>query len=534
MATQYRSRFEVKMMVQKRQFRLEHPDSHYCAAIFRYMREYAVKYRTISTFVSLDDKHRIKVGEPGQPNAAVERGRRVLVDRNETFEVSDHDFCKFSIIPSVSFVLDIPEEFDQSWYRGTVHIGYKDAVFELSSALRHVTELHSILHKQTSNPMLFIYTDGGPDHRLTYFSVQLSLIALFRKLDLDLLVAGRTAPCHSWKNPVERIMSIVNLGLQCVGMMRKEGSPEFERAIKHANNLSQVREASSKYKADVKMSIQPPIELLTSITERLELKGKPFVVFNSASGDEIRDFWESLHFIDSFIEESDSSKAILSSRPQLQAFMEHCCQQRHYTFCIKKCGDAECHICSPVRMDAEVFQTLHFLPDPVLAADGHYLPFEDVFQSQTSEKDRPSLQAQKQKKSLSYSPVKQHALNVGVVVQCDECNKWRLLFSKRKLAFHERRELEQLLSDISYSCGSKMEDLQLPEQLKCVEIRIHQCIDRIEKLYYSAYPNDVLCIHCGSTENILESWAEESIYPYCSDCSSKEKVYKRGATQKKK
>ena len=104
-ATQYRSRFEVKMMVQKRQFRLEHPDSHYCAAIFRYMREYAVKYRTLSMFVSLDDKHRVKVGEPGRPNAAVERGRRVLVGTNEIFEVSDHDFCKFSIIPSVFSVM---------------------------------------------------------------------------------------------------------------------------------------------------------------------------------------------------------------------------------------------------------------------------------------------------------------------------------------------------------------------------------------------------------------------------------------------
>ena len=152
--------------------------------------------------------------------------------------------------------------------------------------------------------------------------------------------------------------------------------------------------------------------------------------------------------------------------------------------------------------------------------------------SQTSEKDRPSLQAQKQKKSLSYSPVKQHALNVGVVIQCGECNKWRLLFSKRKLALHERHELEQLLSDISYTCGAKIEDLQLPEQLKCVEIRTHQCIDRIEKLYYTAYPSDVLCIHCGNTENIVDS--EELIYPQCNDCSNKEKVYKRGATQKKK
>ena len=278
------------------------------------------------------------------------------------------------------------------------------------------------------------------------------------------------------------------------------------------------------------MSLQPPIELLASITERLELKGKPFRVFDSASEDEISDFWESLHFIDPSLEESDSSKAVLSSRPQLQVFMEHCCQ-RHYTFCIKKCGNAECHICSPVRMDTELFQTLRYLPDPMLGSDGHYLPFNDVFRSQTSEKDRPSLQAQKQKKSLSYSPVKPHALNVGVVIQCDECNKWRLLFSKRKLALHERHELEQLLSDISYMCGAKIEDLQLPEQLKCVEIRTHQCIDRIEKLYYTAYPSDVLCIHCGNTENIVDS--EELIYPQCNDCSNKEKVYKRGATQKK-
>ena len=54
-------------MVQKPQFRLEHPDSHYCAAIFSYMQEYAVKYRMISTFVSLDVEG-------------------VLVGRNETFD----------------------------------------------------------------------------------------------------------------------------------------------------------------------------------------------------------------------------------------------------------------------------------------------------------------------------------------------------------------------------------------------------------------------------------------------------------------
>ena len=138
-------------------------------------------------------------------------------------------------------LINIPESIEHSWYEGTVHIAYKDAVHEPSSPTRHATELHSILVPQIgSKSILFVYTDGGPDHRLTYLNIQMSLIALFCSLNLDLLIARRTAPCHSWKNPVERIMSIVNLGLQCVGIMRKEGNTDFERSIKHANNLEQV------------------------------------------------------------------------------------------------------------------------------------------------------------------------------------------------------------------------------------------------------------------------------------------------------
>lgn len=82
-----------------------------------------------------------------------------------------------------------------------------------------------------AKPILLLYTDGGPDHRLTYLSVQLSMIALFLQLDLDVLIAGRTAPNHSWANPVERIMSIVNIGLQCVGMMRHQQSEAYETSI---------------------------------------------------------------------------------------------------------------------------------------------------------------------------------------------------------------------------------------------------------------------------------------------------------------
>ena len=67
----------------------------------------------------MDDKHRVKVGEPRYPVAA-ERGKRVLVSRDLSFEVSDHDFCKFSLIPSVCLSVDIPDDITGSWYSGQV------------------------------------------------------------------------------------------------------------------------------------------------------------------------------------------------------------------------------------------------------------------------------------------------------------------------------------------------------------------------------------------------------------------------------
>jgi len=55
--------------------------------------------------------------------------------------------------------------------------------------------------------VLFLYTDSGPDHRITYLSVKLTLIALFRYLDLDYLCACRTALYHSFQNPAENYVS---------------------------------------------------------------------------------------------------------------------------------------------------------------------------------------------------------------------------------------------------------------------------------------------------------------------------------------
>lgn len=80
-------------------------------------------FRDHSLLVFVDDKHHLKVGEPGPPVAAVERGRRVVVGLNSKFQVADHDFTKFSLVPSVTMVCDVPESIQESFYR-SVYVGW--------------------------------------------------------------------------------------------------------------------------------------------------------------------------------------------------------------------------------------------------------------------------------------------------------------------------------------------------------------------------------------------------------------------------
>ena len=59
--------------------------------------------RANALFACIDDKHRIKVGEP-------ERVRQIIVPSGSQLLAGDHDFTKYSLIPSVVRLYDITEE----------------------------------------------------------------------------------------------------------------------------------------------------------------------------------------------------------------------------------------------------------------------------------------------------------------------------------------------------------------------------------------------------------------------------------------
>ena len=205
------------------------------------------------------------------------------------YRVADHDFTKSPITPSVHLVIDIPESIEGSFYRGQVHVGIKENVFEPSSTWRHATELKSIfeINQRIVKPLFLLYTDGGPYHNITFIKTQLSLIALFFEWDLDFISAVRT-PHHSWKNPVEIIMAILNIALNAVGIMRSETN-SFEDKLKSAQSLKDLRKLNDLpgLKQEYLESLNDVKKLLQALFVQLKLSDKYFKVFDAASEEAI-------------------------------------------------------------------------------------------------------------------------------------------------------------------------------------------------------------------------------------------------------
>jgi len=167
-------------------------------------------------------------------------------------------------------------------------------------------------------------------------------------------------------------------------------------------------------------------------------------------------------------------------------------------------------------MDQETFSTLRHLPDPIPGDEGHYKAFSEIYGECTTEEHRPSLLTAQRapRKSIGFSPSQQHINNVGLLVQCEECDKWRLLFCKHKLNYQEVTELGKCLDDLSYTCGVMFSELDLPGRLKNVCVKYHKCTDHIEKLYYSC-DSEPICCWCAS-EDVTSGDVEH--LPVCQDC----------------
>ena len=130
----YTGRFQIRYMIQARQIRKSHIDSHYCSALWRYLREFAIKFKEDTTLICADDKHKVPIGESVATSTGV-RNKSALTPVDGILNSCDHDFTKLSLTPSASLFVDIPNNISDSFYQGQVYVAYKDTIFQPSSAI---------------------------------------------------------------------------------------------------------------------------------------------------------------------------------------------------------------------------------------------------------------------------------------------------------------------------------------------------------------------------------------------------------------
>ena len=381
-ALSFSSKIKVQYKIQKRQLRTHHEDAHYAACLLKYVKEYAVEIGHHGAVFFCDDKAKVPIGEPGHVISTGVRGKKSIAPTSTTYAALDHDMqSKGSITPSVTLKCRVPDNASESFVRGKVLVNVNDSIFEASNPFRHAVQLCKVY--PFDKPIAIIYTDGGTDHRNTLESVKIAAICIFKELNLDKLHLVRCAPGQSYLNPAERVMSILNLGLQNCALQRDKMDDEAESKVKRLNSMRELRK-HPELKEKWKESIASTRTILKERFERLTLKGQNVSCVETGSDEEIDLLQRHARGLFEKLDLKKLQKVHTQKNADYCEWMKKHARERTYQFQLTKCDDARC--CAPTRLQNVTFPK--FVPDPVLNGE-HYLPYCDVKGLDTKE-DLPS------------------------------------------------------------------------------------------------------------------------------------------------
>ena len=246
------------------------------------------------------------------------------------------------------------------------------------------------------------------------------------------------------------------LALYGIGCMQKEihEVPEFEKKLGNYSGVNDVRtlvsENPEKNTKLLRDSRQPCLDLIKSSFERLPLKGDQFVVRDYVSDDSVDAFFEEVG-LDTELNPKDTVE-MLPKHPKLNTLFKHSTKQRTYFFSIKKCGESNCSSCKKPRLSTDVFQQISHLPDPVPDEDnpGHYKKFADLYGQDTTEEFKPSKRTSNRNHTIPFNPLKQHALNTNITLECTEYGKHRVVYSQKKVSPRLCKNLKSVFSELFF------------------------------------------------------------------------------------
>jgi hypothetical protein len=249
--------------MQTRTLRDEHVDQHWVNSMNKGYFEWCIELNNKLgnepdgvQFLGQDDKAKIPIGNRVAVSTNVRPNTKAISSSKPDScpKAADHDWSTASIVPSVTLICNKPKCVGGSFFGGgengcgEIFVTLKDATFQPSHVFDHSAQLIDVLSTKHLKPMVLIQqSDGGGDHNITFIKTQLAMIALFLVMDFDHLVVLRGAPHGSFLNKVERSMSLLNLGLQHVALVRKQMEPWAETVLSSASSMAEVRKMVAEW-----------------------------------------------------------------------------------------------------------------------------------------------------------------------------------------------------------------------------------------------------------------------------------------------
>ena len=105
---------------------------------------------------------------------------------------------------------------------------------------------------------MYVYSDGDPERKADNLPVQISCIGFFLQQNFNKMLIARIATNLFYRNLVERIHSIGNLGLQSPGLMGKRMSENMKKIMcndslnDEVRNLCKIKDKNSKLVTELK------------------------------------------------------------------------------------------------------------------------------------------------------------------------------------------------------------------------------------------------------------------------------------------
>lgn len=415
--------------------------------------------------------------------------------------------------------------------------------------MRHAAEFRKLyLEDETPSSYVFQYTDGGSDHNNNHIQVQLSYIALVLNLGLAGLLCARTPPYLSVINPAERVMATLNLGLYGVSLCQSGLTSEEEKLIKNLGSKCKWREAQATennkdggQKIDYKkLALKASMDARTLVAERfseLTYGDNQIQVYETIDNETIDILYDELNRIDPNFnwKKPNLTKNEVMKNERMRKFYENHIVELHYSFQFRNCEDENCEYCFQVE-DKGVHEKFNWLPAPIVAPSdvNKYVSFEEALtEGKPSDTCRPGSLNSKNDYKLPKMTFPMDVNRARMAIQCAECQKFRLLFSKNKLSKDDREELFERLEDEQYLCGSPLFDETHHLYQKIFQAQNNTCSKPMSAIYYSAERKGImgckpLCSGCFTILNKNEQYAiEKPDYgglPRCTTCQQEGKV----------